>query len=521
MAKINLGDKRDILDMTNIEARNFFLKQESYFNCELPSYFNFEKLLKFCYENIQKSYSEGNHVNSHFSKKEARKSDKVNCIIYANKDGKYEWRPLEIINPYLYCELVYLITEEQNWKKIVARFKENLTTNIIVAGLPVESKNKNKDKKSQILNWWSLVEQKSLELALEYKKVIHLDISNCYGSIYTHSIAWALHDKELAKDKMNNNDLLGNKIDNIIRTMHSGQTNGIPQGSVLMDFLAELVLSYCDKLLIKSLNNKELENCKYKIIRYRDDYRIFSNSKSVIEKVTKDLNDVLMTMNFKLNSKKTKYYEDTVLSSIKRDKIECQRLESIIYYKENNKYSFKLNCQKHLLQILLFSKEFSNSGSVSKMLDEFNKYRHEEILSIKDKEKIQCISIITEIMQNNFRAIPICVSILSKILNSLKSEDKKKLINFVIDKFNGTPNVDLLNIWLQRLTLTFDVSIEYETALCQLISDHTVNIFDTDWVKPNKYKVNDQDIINYGQIKNLKKVIDSGEVSIFYEDYLM
>jgi hypothetical protein len=36
--------------------------------------------------------------------------------------------------------------------------------------------------------------------------------------------------------------------------MNNGQTNGIPQGSVLMDFIAEMVLGYIDECLSGCLN---------------------------------------------------------------------------------------------------------------------------------------------------------------------------------------------------------------------------------------------------------------------------
>jgi hypothetical protein len=49
----------------------------------------------------------------------------------------------------------------------------------------------------------------------------------------------------------------------------------LPQGSVLMDFIAEMVLGYIDECLSECLD----ENMNYHIIRYRDDYRIFTNNK--------------------------------------------------------------------------------------------------------------------------------------------------------------------------------------------------------------------------------------------------
>ena len=57
--------------------------------------------------------------------------------------------------------------------------------------------------------------------------------------------------------------------------MTYNQTNGIPQGSVLMDFLAEIVLGYADTKITEKIDS---EISDYKIIRYRDDYKIFVHS---------------------------------------------------------------------------------------------------------------------------------------------------------------------------------------------------------------------------------------------------
>lgn len=49
------------------------------------------------------------------------------------------------------------------------------------------------------------------------------DIINCYPSIYTHSIAWAIHTREYCKAHKND-DILGNIIDNIMQDLSYGQT---------------------------------------------------------------------------------------------------------------------------------------------------------------------------------------------------------------------------------------------------------------------------------------------------------
>src|SRR5699024_1602566 len=152
------------------------------------------------------------------------------------------------------------------------------------------------------------------------KYVIHSDITDCYGSIYTHSISWALHTKKEGKKKenRNNDSLIGVVIDNHLQDMSYGQTNGIPQGSTLMDFISEIVLGYVDLLLSKRLCDLKIE--EYKILRYRDDYRIFTNDSYEAEQITKELAEILSSLGLRLNADKTEASDDIIKSAIKPDK---------------------------------------------------------------------------------------------------------------------------------------------------------------------------------------------------------
>lgn len=160
-----------------------------------------------------------------------------------------------------------------------------------------------------------------MALSLEYNHLLLLDITDCYGSLYTHSIVWALHTIEEAKkvENRNNPDFIGVVIDKHIQEMSFGQTNGIPQGSVLMDFIAEIVLGFGDYLLTLELDRLGITD--YKIIRYRDDYRIFTNNPQLSSEIAKVLSEVLSKLNFKLNSAKTNSTDDVVLGSLKSDKV--------------------------------------------------------------------------------------------------------------------------------------------------------------------------------------------------------
>ena len=123
--------------------------------------------------------------------------------------------------------------------------------------------------------------------------------------------------KNKLKKKRNKSGLLGNIIDNYMQGMQYGQTNGIPQGSTLSDFIAEIVLAYADKLLSERLNTNGISN--YHIVRYRDDYRIFCNSKEDTERIAFFLQEVLAD-SISIEWEKTYLTEDVISDSIKPDK---------------------------------------------------------------------------------------------------------------------------------------------------------------------------------------------------------
>ncbi|MCW1887897.1 RNA-directed DNA polymerase [Luteolibacter flavescens] len=279
-----------LLKLSHSEARTFFLKGESYCSFDLPPYIGFGALL----EKVSKLLV-GKDLKS-FCKADTspRDFDDLSYTLFHNKDGKFAWRPLQLSHPALYVSLVHAITEQSAWKAICERFKEFAKNKrIVCASIPIRSATSQSDKAEQILHWWEDLEQRSIELSLEYEHLAHTDITDCYSSIYTHSIVWALHTREEAKKKANrtNPALIGNVIDWHIQDMSYGQTNGIPQGSVLMDFIAEIVLGYADTLIADEIKAAKISD--YQILRYRDDYRIFVNNPAEGSEIVKIISKVL------------------------------------------------------------------------------------------------------------------------------------------------------------------------------------------------------------------------------------
>ena len=276
---------KSVLEFSPEEARSYFLKSESYARLRLPPYFNFDDLIN----KISKGILDKRISDFYNDGTKPWGVENVNLNLLDNKDGRFSWRPFELTHPVLYVSLVHQITEEESWNHIIKRFERfKNQPHVECYSLPVESTDEdihNSDDAAGILKWWSKVEQRSIELALDFQYLLQTDVTDCYGSIYTHSLPWALHTKEKSKERRKDPSLVGNVIDDHLKSMSYGQTNGIPQGNRLSDFIAEIVLGYADLRLSEKIG--ELNLASHKIIRFRDDYRIYTNNPSEGEKILK------------------------------------------------------------------------------------------------------------------------------------------------------------------------------------------------------------------------------------------
>ena len=456
---------KNILQLKHNEAKEFLLQEESYNTVGFPPYIKFKTLIDEIDDKLEnsndiyKKYDNGKNIYP-------SKYENVNYKLFTNKDGKHAWRLLQLIHPVLYVDLVREITKECNWNDILLAFIDfQQNDKIVCASMPVVSSESG--SKEQISAWSKQVEQKSIELGLEYDYIFHTDITDCYGAIYTHSIPWAIHTKVFAKENRGNK-CIGNAIDVALRGMNYNQTNGIPQGSVLMDFIAEMVLGYIDECLSGCLNAK----MDYHIIRYRDDYRIFTNSKQDGDTIIRELSKILSEMGMRLNGEKTYHSDDIVNSSIKKDK-----LHQIIHnYQQQN------DLKKQLLVIKNLADNYPNSGALDIALNEFDEHlkiksvfkgrknlciRRGAIKKIKEyfglkKQFLELISILVSIALKNPRMYPIFASILSTIICSFSDKNKKKTIDFVVKKFENKSNSEYLFLWLQRIAIVANYKIQYK-----------------------------------------------------------
>lgn len=501
-----------ILELNYTEAKQFFLKEKSYFKDNLPRYFAFQNILHQIYLKIEGRLL-SDFLESHIDENGKRKAtypcdcENVNYKFLNNKDGKFAWRPFQLIHPALYVSLVHKITEESNWNLIADRFREfDSNPKIKCYSIPIESESKLSDKATTIGVWWQFIEQRSIEFALSYEYVIHTDISDCYGSIYTHSIAWAIHTKQIAKSKRKDFSLIGNTIDKHLQDMAFGQTNGIPQGSVLMDFIAEIVLGFVDLELSERIQETGIND--YQIIRYRDDYRIFSNNPQDAELITKLLTEILVELGMRLNAQKTLVSNNIVRDSIKPDKL---------YWLASKRET--TNIQEHLLLIHSLSEKHPNSGSLNKALEKF----YNRVKSIKETEQsIQVlVSILVDVMYKNPNTYPIASAIFSKLLSLIDDiHIRDEILESVSVKFNKIPNTGHLKIWLQRLTLKIDRQRLYDENLCKKVNDNKTQIWNSDWLNNElKTLVSTTPIIDEQVIQDMDIIINTNEVQLFNTEH--
>lgn len=490
---------KTIIDVYHNKARKFFLDAGSYLTTDLPQYFDFSQILQKVSDELDKNRITINQISK------AKSFEEVNHILFSNKDGKYAWRKLQIIHPVLYVALVHIITEKDNWDLIVKRIKElHNNPSIKCTSLPMYVADVEKQKARQITSWLHNVEEESVKLALDFEHLFHTDIADCYGSVYTHSISWALHTKETAKEKRRDNTLIGNNIDQILQSMSYGQTNGIPQGSIIVDFIAELVLAYVDQNLGKKIDELGIEERDYHIIRYRDDYRIFVREPKKGDEIMKALSEELASIGMRLNPSKTKVTNDLITGSIKPAKL---RYLQFSLPQKVQVHELK----KQLLIVLQVNELYPNSGATVKRLTELL-----GLWSGVDKYPIEAVSILVNIAIESPVSIPVVAAFVSKLIKPLDKSKKEELYKKIMRKISLLPNSGLLEIWLQRILIKSEYKNDYTENLCLLANGEEVELFNNEWLLNEELKdIAKQSIVDEGIIELLDEVISKEEIELF------
>ena len=497
---------KNILSLSGKETLDFLMTSEQYHGFELPEYFDFDKVLSFVRQRV------GDRPWADCVRGDAAAQPDVNFDILLNKDGRYAVRPLVLCNPYLYYLLARELCHEPHWTAVKECFADFTVPHITSCALPViPAPREQFHKATTILNWWNQLEQRAIELSMEYRYMFITDITNCYGTVNPQTIDWALSRRGTAV-VTDTNHALADAIIALLRALQQGRNIGIPRGSTLFDLTGEIVLGYADLLLHEALEHEGITE-GYEVLRYRDDYRIFCDDRDTLERMSYILQQVLESLNFRMNSGKTKISHSIVTDSIKPDKL------AYIY---NTPIVNKKGCdfdglQKHLLYILLFGRDYPDSGKMRRMLSEFDNRvkeqlepRPKKILLKNDTGNVfdECMVEAPGIILENIRAMSaICVQIAieninvahyalriaSRMIASIDNNAERwDIVDKMCARLRKLHNNVYLQLWLQNITYRRDKQAgrcPYDARLCRVVmGDNTAPLWNNTWLRPELTK---------------------------------
>lgn len=547
MSKIKRGAK-SILTLDHESAMNFFMKSERFHGFELPSYFVFDDVLQSVRESVgDRAYEDCLRMNV-----SPEDLSDVNLDILLNKDGRYAVRPIILANPYLYYFLVRELCDERGWTVVKDLFSKFRVPNVTSCALPVVSKKRETFHKSTtILNWWNSMEQRTIELSLEYRYMFVTDITNCYGSINPQSIEWAFQLKGTSFET-DANVAMARNVQKYLRAFQQGRNIGIPQGNAIFDFVAEIVLGYSDLLLREAIRRAGID-VPFEILRYRDDYRIFCNNKDKLEQISYILQQVLEGLNFRMNSQKTMVSDSIILDSVKPDKL-FYIFNTPIVNKNGADFS---GLQKHLLYILMFGRKYPNGGQLRVMLSQFDqrvqeKLKEVHLIPVKPKKSSEdsessnifnCYDVkiyreVTGLLENVRAMAAICAQIalenvsashyalrvLSRMVDSLDDEQEKSdIIDKVYEKLCHQPNSTYNQLWLQNITLQQDKLCghsRYKVRLCKVAAGESdVVLWNNEWLLPSiTENLKSDQVVDHDILMKTTPVINFRENRMYDDD---
>lgn len=224
----------------------------------------------------------------------------------------------------------------ENWNEILEHFRiKTLSQPRIISRVHIR-KMKDTDALFE-MNYknWHLDGTPEPDIYIGKKYMVLADISNCFPSIYTHAISWALVGKTEAKTHIKEGRLWYNKIDRYARNSKNGETHGLLIGPHTSNILSEIILCTIDEKITKKYDS---------YIRNIDDYICYTDSRKEAEQFLIDLNRELREFDLLMNHKKTKILElplcvtDAWTHKIQSQTMMFQKNKDYVDYKDIQAY---------------------------------------------------------------------------------------------------------------------------------------------------------------------------------------
>lgn len=167
-------------------------------------------------------------------------------------------------------------------------------------------------------------------LEQRFNYLMEFDISKCFYHIYTHSVTWAVKDKESAKRNAREISF-ENSFDKLMQLANYNETNGIVVGPEISRIFAEIILQQVDINVSKRLEEHFKYGVDYEVRRYVDDYFVFSNDPKILEIVKKEFQKELGFYKLYLNPTKSDIKTPPFITNVTVGKRELQELLLSLY----------------------------------------------------------------------------------------------------------------------------------------------------------------------------------------------
>lgn len=291
------------------------------------------------------------------------------------------------------------------------------------------------------------------------KKILKLDISNCYSSFYMHMIPAIIlgadnaemeYDRSLKKKSdpsisINPQYNLYCKLDETIRKQNLNRTNGLLPGILSSKLIAESMLTRIDK---------ELAEYHINFVRYVDDYEVFlyeNNEDEIISIFTQ----ILKKYGFSLNFEKIQVLDFPFYI--------VDNFEKILYKKFENEIAYD-----DLIE--LFNKFFileknGTKGAIRYLLKKCEKY------NVRVDDSYLYKSYLVTIMANDSRSLTKSCEILikNKDIYPLTRNDIDRITDMLKRQISNKNDLEV--IWLLYLLIETDNIDKEDDIINNIISN--------------------------------------------------
>jgi hypothetical protein len=329
-------------------------------------------------------------------------------------------RIFSIINPEIYCQMAYEIA---SYWKILLLDLFNSKNKVVSYSFPIplDSKNQGKIGKLRsgrmIYEYIEMVENDIAAEAYRFEYLAVIDLKNFYPSIYTHSLAWAFHDKQMIRSGLNRHDpqYIGNRIDTLFQCANDEMTHGIPIGPAISDIVSEVLLARIDTDLSKILKNKKNSKNKdinFLAVRFKDDYRILCMNEEDALVIIKELQHILREYELDLNENKTTIHK--LPNGIFRPWVSRYHA---VNPQPKKFYEYK-RFKEVYLAVVAIDRDLPNTGVVDRFLADIITKDNQPNFRVNRKTIPKIISLLLMLAELRIKSFPKILGIIEAVIRS-------------------------------------------------------------------------------------------------------